>query len=76
LNKAYRLQMPGKAWTNIHWAGMNIQNLKESIAGVAAKKELKGIENVNGEIESFIRGELKLAVKEWAITPPGLLFTE
>ncbi|MEW6181735.1 MAG: radical SAM protein [Bacillota bacterium] len=55
LNEAYRLQMTGKAWNGIFWAGQNIQNLKESVADVAKKNELQKILNVNAKIESFIR---------------------
>ncbi len=55
LNEAYRLQISGKTWTNIFWAGMNIQNLRESIADIAGRNELHKIRNVNDEIESLIR---------------------
>ncbi|NIM13925.1 MAG: radical SAM protein [Candidatus Aminicenantes bacterium] len=54
LNEAYRLQVTGKAWSNMYWAGMNIQNLKESIAAVAARNELRKIRNVTNEILPFI----------------------
>ncbi|MFX1519746.1 MAG: radical SAM protein [Promethearchaeota archaeon] len=55
LNEAYRLQMLGKAWSNKHWAGLNIQNLKESIVNIAKRNELQKIRNVTNEIEAFIR---------------------
>lgn len=58
LNEAYRLQMVGKAWSNKHWAGMNIQNLNESIVKIAKRNELQKIRNVNDEIEAFIRENL------------------
>jgi DNA repair photolyase len=58
LNRAYELMVTGKAWTGLHWAGMNIQNLKESIADVAGRGELRKIRNVNGEIEAAIMEEL------------------
>jgi DNA repair photolyase len=54
LNESYRLQVTGKAWSNMYWAGMNIQNLKESIAEVAARNELQKIRNVTDEILPFI----------------------
>ncbi len=60
LNEAYRLQMLGKAWSNIHWAGQNIQNLKESIVDIAKRGELHKIRNVNDEIESFIKENVTL----------------
>ncbi|MCK4777414.1 MAG: hypothetical protein KAS39_03485 [Actinomycetia bacterium] len=59
LNKAYYLQMTGKAWSNTHWAGQNIQNLKESIIDVVKRGELAQIRNVDDEIELFIREYLE-----------------
>jgi DNA repair photolyase len=59
LNQAYELQMLGKAWSNLHWAGQNIQNLKESIIEVAKRNELDKIRNVNQEIEEFINNILR-----------------
>jgi len=58
LNEAYRQQMLGKAWSKKYWAGMNIQNLKESIVAIAKRNELQEIRNVNDEIEEFIRENL------------------
>jgi DNA repair photolyase len=58
LNQAYELMITGKAWTNLHWAGMNIQNLKESIAEVARRGELRNIRNVTSGIEAAISAEL------------------
>jgi len=58
LEQAYQLQLAGRAWTNVHWAGMNIQNLKEAIEDVAARGELREIGNVDPEIEAFISDEL------------------
>jgi len=58
LNESYRLMVTGKAWKSLHWTGMNIQNLREPLAEVAARGELRGIRNVNERIESFILKEL------------------
>jgi len=58
LNRSYQLQIMRKDWKNIYWAGMNIQNLKESIADVATRNELRNIRNVNSDIENFIRDQL------------------
>lgn len=55
LNKAYVNQDLGKPFSNLHWAGQNIQNLKESIVEVAKGGELQKIRNVNEEIELFIK---------------------
>ncbi|MEW6607771.1 MAG: radical SAM protein [bacterium] len=59
LNEAYELQILGKAWSNTHWAGQNIQNLNESIIDVAKRDDLQKIRNVNPEIEKIIRKELE-----------------
>jgi len=58
LNESFRLQILGKAWNKKHWAGMNIQNLKESLLAIAKRNELQKIRNVNDEIEAFIRENL------------------
>lgn len=58
LNKAYFDMMQGKSSSYINWAGMNIQNLKESIRDVAGRGELRSIRNVGEWIEDFIRVEL------------------
>ncbi len=47
LNEAYILQYTGKPWTNLFWAGQNIQNLNESIADIALRDELTNIRNVD-----------------------------
>jgi hypothetical protein len=48
----------GKPWKSLHWAGMNIQNLKESLATVARRGELGKIRNVDPGLEDFISKEL------------------
>jgi DNA repair photolyase len=52
LNESYAKQIRGKAWSNLFWAGQNINNLKESINDVADRGELQSIRNVNAEVES------------------------
>jgi DNA repair photolyase len=54
LNHAFFLQVTGQVWSDIHWAGMNIQNLKESVADIAGRNELRKIRNVNSRIEAYI----------------------
>ncbi|UCB45737.1 MAG: radical SAM protein [Spirochaetota bacterium] len=54
LNQSYENQISGKTWTNIFWAGMNIQNLKEPIEEIAKRGDLKTVRNVNESIEGFI----------------------
>jgi DNA repair photolyase len=58
LNRAYELMITGKSWTKLHWAGMNIQNLKEPISEVARRCELRKIRNVDAALESFILKEI------------------
>ncbi len=60
LNHAYYLQMTGQIWSNIYWAGMNIQNLKESVADIAIRNELRKIRNVDSRIETYIMKNLNL----------------
>jgi DNA polymerase/3'-5' exonuclease PolX len=59
LDKAYVCQITGKPWSNIFWAGQNINNLKESIRRIAQRGELQSIRNVNPSIEEYISKELK-----------------
>jgi hypothetical protein len=54
LNCAYSLQIKGKPWSKIFWAGQNIQNLKESVVDIIKRHELKKVRNVDDKIESFI----------------------
>ena len=52
--------MTGEAWSGIYWAGMNIQNLKESVTDIAKRNELRKIRNVDSNIESYITKVLNL----------------
>jgi DNA repair photolyase len=54
MNESWERQMLGKAWTNLYWAGANINNLKESIEGVSERGELGMIRNVNHEVEAKV----------------------
>jgi DNA repair photolyase len=58
LNRAYESMITGKPWTGLHWAGMNIQNLKEPIGDIAGRNELRRIRNVDRSIEAFVLEEL------------------
>ena len=58
LVEAYVAQSLGKPWTNVHWAGQNINNLKEPIRSIAGRGELRGIRNVNRELEKRIMKRL------------------
>ena len=60
LNEAYILQYTGKTWSNLFWAGQNIQNLKESISDIANRTELHKIRNVNVDLETRINKFLQL----------------
>jgi DNA repair photolyase len=51
LNEAYRSRIEGRPWLNLHWVGMNIGILKESLEDVADRGELGKIRNVKPEVE-------------------------
>jgi len=59
LNESYLAQMQGKAWMSTFWAGQNINNLAESISGIAQRGELQTIRNVGPAIEERILSLLK-----------------
>lgn len=61
MSESYSAQMNGKAWTNLFWAGQNIQNLRESIVDVAIRGDLQSIRNVGPALEERIQGKLKEA---------------
>lgn len=58
LNEAYDQQSTGKPWSNLFWAGQNINNLKEPIRSIAARGELKKIRNVDEALEKRITDKL------------------
>ncbi|MBU7004182.1 MAG: radical SAM protein [Theionarchaea archaeon] len=60
LNQAYRSRIEGRPWKNIHWAGMNIGILKESLENVAEKGELGKIRNVTPELERRVLNLMEL----------------
>ena len=51
--------MLGKAWSNMFWAGQNIQNLSESLEEIWQRNELSKIRNVEGDIKNQIESRLK-----------------
>jgi len=57
LDEAYEHQCLGRAWSNLHWAGQNIQNLKEPLGDIAARGQLTSIRNVTPALARQI-GEL------------------
>ena len=50
LNEAYVEQTRGRFRRDLHWAGHNIQNLRESIAELKRTGRLASIGNLNGEL--------------------------
>ena len=58
-DKAYQNQIQGKSYSNMHWAGINISNLKESIQNISNRNELQKIRNVDEEIIKEITPFLK-----------------
>lgn len=59
LDESYQRQMLGKAWSNLFWAGQNIQNLSESLEEIWRRNELSKIRNVEGDIKNQVEGRLK-----------------
>ena len=55
LNEAHEARIRGGRWRNLHWAGMNIGNLRESLEDVAERGELRGIRNVDEGVEGRIQ---------------------
>jgi hypothetical protein len=68
LNEAYRLQIAGEKWSGLHWAGLNIQNLTESIVDVAKRGGLRQIKNVGPKTESLILARLYNHTKDEEFT--------
>jgi DNA repair photolyase len=64
LNQSNLLRQQGKPWSNLYWAGQNIQNLKESTADIAARCELESIRNVTAEIARRVEKALQVACSQ------------
>ncbi len=54
LNKSYELQLAGGHWKGYFWTGQNVQMLKESIADVHARGDLRGIKGMTTAIAAEI----------------------
>ncbi len=54
LDEAHLAQITGKPWTNLFWAGQNINNLRTSISELAKARQLRTIRNVGPGIEKRI----------------------
>jgi DNA repair photolyase len=65
LDEAYRRQMLGGDWKNMQWAGLNIQNLKESVVDVAGRGELGKIRNMDPEVEKVVMEVLPKEKGRW-----------
>lgn len=59
LDQAYYNSLSGKTWKNMHWAGLNLQNLQESILDVYSRGELSTLKNFNEKIINFVNPYLK-----------------
>jgi DNA repair photolyase len=59
LDQAYYDQITGKPWSTMHWAGLNLQNLQESILDVYARGELKSLKNFSKKVIDFVDPHLK-----------------
>ena len=63
LNQAYFNQIHGKPWSAFHWAGLHLQNLKESIRDVYNRKELKSLKNFSSQVIEFVEPSLRALIK-------------
>ena len=59
LDQAYYNQLTGKPWKTMQWAGLNLQNLQESILDVHARGELSKLKNFTKNIVEFVKPFLK-----------------
>ncbi len=58
-SETFEKQILGNPDTNLYWAAMNIQNLKEPIYDITKRNELMKIKNVNRFVKEKIINELK-----------------
>jgi len=59
LNEEYRRSLEGKPYKTMMWAGLYLNNLKESILDVYKRGELSKLRNFNSKIIEFIEPYLK-----------------
>mgnify|MGYP006293756715 FL=1 len=59
LNKEYFASLNGNPNNNMRWAGLNLNNLKESIIDVYRRGELAELKNFNNEIINMVEPYLK-----------------
>jgi len=64
LDQAYYDQITGKPWSTMQWAGLNLQNLQESILDFYARGELKTLKNFTKKIIEFVEPHLKNVKKK------------
>ncbi len=54
LDQAYFDQITGKPWSTFQWAGLHLQNMKESIVEVSRRGELESLKNFTPKVIDFI----------------------
>lgn len=59
IDESYLAQILGKPWTNLYWAGQNVNNLKEPLESVAQRNGLGGIRNMTPELQSRVRNAIE-----------------
>ncbi|MBN2008303.1 radical SAM protein [candidate division KSB1 bacterium] len=67
LNKAYELQIQGKSWQDMHWAGIHLHEMKQSVDTLYAMGELNSLRNVTPIVEKEIVEVLGRIVKKTVI---------
>lgn len=61
LNKEYYDSLEGKPYKNMMWAGLNLNNLNESIIDVYKRGELSKLKNFTRRVIDFVEPYLKVA---------------
>ncbi|MGD2245622.1 MAG: radical SAM protein [Candidatus Aminicenantes bacterium] len=61
LDQAYFDQITGKPWSATHWAGLHLQNLKESILDVYKRGELKTLKNFTHKVIKYVEPYLRVS---------------
>lgn len=63
LNEAYDLQLAGKEFQNIYWAGQNIQNLDVSLSQLYQFGQLETVKNLQGNVLKKVENQLKELIR-------------
>lgn len=59
LDSSYLNMVENKEWKSLFWAGMNIQNLGESVSDILKRNELRNIKQIDSEIDDIVEQILR-----------------